>query len=249
MADITLCVGDAHVEPGQNLRRFSALGRLTRDVSPDRIVLMGDFGSFDSLSAWDRDKRRKMEGRRYIRDCESVRTALTLMESSAGKKMWTGTHRIFLEGNHEDRVTRYLNTDPTFEGSVGVHKDCFADWQWVPFKSEFRHNGVSFTHIPHNEAGKAIGGKDVCSKALGIYHNSVVFGHTHQLAVGCVHRHNAPHLNQAVNVGCFFEHVAEYAQGSVTSYWRGVVVLKHTSWNRVDVETISMSRLKSEYKV
>lgn len=246
MSDITLCVGDAHVEPGQNLKRFLSLGYLCRDIKPDRIVLMGDFGSFDSLSAWDRDKRRKMEGRRYGRDCDAVRESLRLLSVSGAHRV---PHRIFLEGNHEDRVTRYLDHDPTFAGAVGVHKDCCPDWTWIPYKSEFRHHGVSFTHIPHNEAGKAIGGKGVCDKALSIYHNTVVFGHTHQLGMSCVHRHNAPHLNQAINVGCFFDHVAEYAKGSVTSYWRGVVVLKHTSFNRVDVETIAMSRLKQEYKV
>ena len=37
-----LCVGDAHVEPGQNLSRFKWLGRCIAATKPDDVVLMGD---------------------------------------------------------------------------------------------------------------------------------------------------------------------------------------------------------------
>lgn len=242
--DITLCVGDAHVEPGQNLRRFKALGNFLRSTPVQRVVLMGDFVSFDSLSAWDRDKRKRMEHRRYAHDINAGRAALSYIESGA---LVHGPELIYLEGNHEDRVTRYLDIDPTFDGAIHVPTDLCPDWKWVPFKSDYNHAGVSFTHIPHNEAGKAIGGKGVCDKALNLYHNSVIFGHTHGLSASSMHRHNAPHLNQAINVGCFFEHVAEYARGSITSYWRGIVLVDHVSHNRVDVQTISLSRLLREY--
>ena len=246
MGDITLCIGDAHVEPGQSLTRFKWAGRLIKDIKPDRVIPIGDFVSFDSLSKWDRDKRKKMELRRYKKDLDAGRTALDLLRGESGKH-WANVSRIYVEGNHENRVPRYLDSDPTFEGAINVHKDLCPDWTWVAYKTDYTYNGVSFTHVPHNEGGKAIGGANGTTKALSIYHNSVVYGHTHNLDIACVHRHNSPHLNQAINVGCFFENVAEYAQGSVTSYWRGLVVLNHTGFNRVDISTISLSRLKKEY--
>lgn len=242
--DVTLCIGDAHVEPGQSLKRFKALANFLREHPVRRVVAMGDFVSFDSLSAWDRDKRKRMEHRRYVRDVAVGRMALSPIEEAV--RLY-GADLFYIEGNHEDRVKRYLDIDPTFDGAINVHADLCPDWHWVPYKDDFTYHGVSFTHIPHNEAGKAIGGKGVCDKALGLYHNSVVFGHTHGLSFSCMHRHNAPHLNQAVNVGCFFEHVAEYAQGSITSYWRGIVLLDHVSFNRVDIKTISLSRLLKDY--
>ncbi len=52
-----LCVGDPHCEPGVSNRRFAALGNLIVAERPDTVVCIGDFGSFDSLSSYDRGKK------------------------------------------------------------------------------------------------------------------------------------------------------------------------------------------------
>ena len=108
-------------------------------------------------------------------------------------------------------------------------------------------NGVAFTHVPINASGKPISNPTVAQKALRLYGTSIVFGHTHTLDHAAEHRHGTPHLNQALCVGCFFEHVDEYAVGSKTDYWRGIIVLTIYSPNRFDVETYSMSRLLKDY--
>ena len=63
-----LVVGDAHVTNGQNLRRFNWLNNYLNDNPPDYLVYIGDYLTLNSLSAWDRDKRKLMEDRRYFRD-------------------------------------------------------------------------------------------------------------------------------------------------------------------------------------
>jgi len=75
----------------------------------------------------------------------------------------------------------------------------------------------------------------------------VCFGHTHNFDVAAVHRKNSTSLQQAINCGCFFEHIDEYAQGSMTNYWRGVLLLDHYDTNRADIEQWSMGRLKRVY--
>lgn len=244
--DITLVIGDAHVDPKQRrgLDRFNALHNLILERKPSRLVIIGDFITLDSLSDWDKDKRRRLEGKRYYHDIQVGRDALGRMMGSGFD--WK-PELIFIEGNHEERLQRYLDRDPSFDGVVSIERDLCPDWKYIPYKSQWKYKGVSFTHIPINEAGKALGGKNACQRSLEIYNNSVVFGHTHKLAVACVHRLSSPHLQQAVNVGCFFDHVDDYATGSVTSYWRGVVLLNHYSFNRMDVETISMGRLRQDY--
>jgi hypothetical protein len=42
--------------------------------------------------------------------------------------------------------------------------------------------------------------------------------------------------------------VDEYARGSITNYWRGVVMLNQYDENRFDVATVSMSQLLVAYK-
>lgn len=242
----TLVVGDAHVDEHQDLERFTALGKFLRATKPDNLVLIGDFLSLNCLSAWDRDKRQKMEGARYRAELEAGNEALDRIG-----KLPSCTNRIFVEGNHEDRLTRYLAIDPVFHGVVDVEQDLdlrARGFSWVPYKSDIVLGGVSFTHCPINGVGRAISNPNVAQKALRLYSNSVVFGHTHTLDHAAEHRHGSPHLQQALSVGCFFEHVDEYAKGSITNYWRGLVMLDQYSENRFDITTLSMSRLLKEYK-
>jgi len=240
-----LVVGDCHVTAGQNLRRFDALGKYILATEPTHIVLIGDFLSMDCLSEWDRDKRKKMEGRRYLTEIASGNDALRRMGVDAYKGQ-----KIFVKGNHEYRMDRYLAYDPTFEGQVSIEKDLFLDergFKVIEYKDNYNVNGISVTHIPITGVGKPVGNPNVTRKALQLYHNSVVFGHTHTLDHSAEHRQNAPHLNQALCVGCFFEHVDDYAVGSKTDYWRGVVRLQSDRNNRFDFAAISMSTLLKEY--
>lgn len=242
----TLVVGDAHVDEHQDLRRFDALGKYLRSVKPDNLVFIGDFLSLNCLSAWDKDKRKKMEGARYVAEINAGLEALDRIG-----KVPKNTTVYFLEGNHEDRLTRYLDYDPTFHGMVGVEKDLeLADrgFVWVPYKSSVVIDGTSFTHCPITGIGKPIANPNVAQKALRLYSNSIVFGHTHTLDHAAEHRHGSPHLQQALAVGCFFEHVDEYAMGSITNYWRGLVLLNQYQENRFDIATTSMSQLLRSYK-
>lgn len=258
-----LVIGDAHVNPEQQLdgtlERFSALGNKILADKPDYIIIIGDFLSMDCLSAWDRNKRMKMEGARYYKEIDAGNLALDKMMFATNKwnaeqlklkkKQYKPTI-VYIEGNHEDRLTRYLEIDPTFAGAVSIPKDLHLPDRnilWVPYKDVYTIDGVAFTHIPIGGIGRAISNPAVCQKALKLFATSVVFGHTHTLDHCAEHRHGAAHLNQSLSVGCFFHHVDDYARGSKTDYWRGVVTLDIYSTNRFDFSTTSLSSLMKEH--
>lgn len=203
----------------------------------------------DCLSEWDKNKRKKMENRRYELEISAGNNALDMLLRDY-KLMDPKPKLVYVKGNHENRLDRYLDYDPTFEGHVSIEKDLYLKergFTVVEYKDNYNVNGVSFTHIPITGIGKPIGNPNVARKALQLYHNSVVFGHTHTLDHGAEHRQNAPHLNQALCVGCFFEHVDDYAVGSKTDYWRGLVTVNMAGPNRFDIETISLSKLLKDY--
>lgn len=241
-----LVIGDSHVDENQKLDRFQALNKVLKNTEGlTHVISIGDFLSLNALSGWDRNKRLIMENRRYIKETEAGNLALDYLCDGLEN---SGIDFTYIEGNHENRGTRYCEEHPEMYGTVDVRHSLFLDqrgWRWIPYKQNFNLNGVSFTHIPINGMGKAIGSPNVAQKALQLYHNSVVFGHTHTLDIAGMHRQNAPHLNQALSVGCFFEHIDEYAKGSMTNYWRGVVLLDMYSRNRFDIHTMSMSQVKA----
>lgn len=242
-------IGDAHVDDEQSLARFKAAGKFIADKKPDYVVIIGDFLTLNCLSAWDRNKRLKMENRRYFKEIAAGNLALDYLHAGM-KVLKTKPKLIYIKGNHENRLDRYLDTDPTFVGSVSIEADLKLKergWTVVEYKDVYYVDGVAFTHIPVSSNGSSIGNPTVAQKALRLFSTSVVFGHTHTLDHAAEHRHGSKHLCQALSVGCFFEKVDEYAQGSKTDYWRGLVTLDIYHANRFDIETTSLSNVVKKY--
>ena len=241
-----LVVGDCHVTNKQSLRRFKWLGKYLKDNPVQHIVIMGDFLTLNSLSAWDRDKRLLMEGRRFYLEIDAGNEALDLMGLDNHKNL----KKVFIHGNHEDRLTRYIFTHPeladertTVTSLLKLKERGFSVTSYRDYTSI---GGIYFTHIPFGKA-REISGKDICSKAEQVTVNSVVFAHTHELHTSCVHKEGQKHLQQILNAGCFFEEDEEYVKGHMTNYWRGIVELDNYSYGRFDIRTISMGRLKRMY--
>lgn len=253
-----LVIGDCHVEPEQDLSRFDLLASIIEDKRPDKIVFMGDFLSLDCLSAWDKDKRKKMEGKRYSEELKAGNEALDRTfknlrkineNARKSKKAVYKPEVYFLEGNHEDRLTRYFDFDPTFDGHVSIRSDLSLDSRgfiWIPYRDYLYINGIGFTHIPFGKM-REISGGDICKKACTVTIKSVVFGHTHEWHVGNNHVQGMDHLQQVLNCGCYFEEKPDYVKGKVTVYWDGVFLLHNYKYGRFDLESYSHGRLKRLY--
>lgn len=241
-----LVIGDAHVTNKQSLRRFKWLGKYIADNPPDHLVIMGDFLTLNSLSAWDRDKRLLMEGRRFYLEIDAGIEALDLLELGKYKTI----NKVFIHGNHEDRLTRYIQTHPELADERTTISSLLQlkarGFQQTAYRDYTSIGGIYFTHIPFGKA-REISGKDICSKAEQVTVNSVVFAHTHELHTSCVHKEGQKHLQQILNAGCFFEEDEEYVQGHMTNYWKGIIELENYSYGRFDIKTTSMGRLKREY--
>lgn len=253
-----LVVGDAHVSTEENLNRFEYANALIMEKRPEVIVLMGDFITLNCLSFWDKDKRKSMEGRRYQEEIENANKALDLMfkglydelmEARKKKKKRYIPDIIYLEGNHEDRLNRYLELDPTFDGQIGIIKDLKLierGIRWIDYRDYYHFNGIGFTHIPHN-AVRPVSGKYHIFKAMDCSIQSVVYGHTHKLETACRHIPGMQHLQQVLSCGGFFEEDEEYVNGMLTNYWKGLVLLNNYKEGRFDIETYSLGRLRREY--
>lgn len=240
-----LTIGDCHVDDQQGLDRFALLNKFIRKQRPDYVVFMGDFLTLRCLSAWDKDKRKKLEGARYQAEIDAGNKALDVALRGVPKN----TKLVFIEGNHEDRLTRYLDRDPTFDGFVSVRKDLHLDnrgFVFVPYREWYEIDGVDFTHIPFGKA-KEVSGLNITKKVQDVTIRSTVFAHTHELHVSCCHKHKMEHLQQVLNVGCFFEKHEDYVHGHMTNYWKGVVMLETYKPGRFDISTYSIGQLRRTY--
>lgn len=256
----SLVIPDAHVDPDQSLTRFEKLGQLIVDRKPDRIITMGDFVSLQSLSAWDLNKSGLMEQRRYYLDIEAGKTAIQLMlnplyelqdRQRKNKDKLYRPRLVFVYGNHEDRLNRYMETRPELKGHLDLTKDLclngsgFTDI--VPYREYIYFDGVGFTHAPMNAANQPISGRYAIHRAAEIMNSSLVFAHLHRKEAVNFYRHGAANINQVFCAGAFFEHTDEYASGGLNCYHRSCHILNHWAEYRFDVEEFSLERLYQLY--
>ena len=253
-----IVIGDSHVDDEQSLDRFDVASKFIIDQKPEYIVNIGDFLTLNCLSAWDMNKRKKMEGRRYIKEIDAGNEALDRLMAGVNqynkkrrksKKVQYKPKWIYTAGNHSDRLGRYLDNDPTFEGTIGIQKDLKLKErgiEWIPYREYYYINDVGFTHIPFNKVAP-ICGMNITAKAQAVGIKSTVFGHTHEQHLSHVHKEGMKHLQDTYNCGCFFDKKEDYVHGKVTNYWRGLTVLHIWKEGRFDVESWSMGRLEREY--
>ena len=196
-----LVIGDSHLEANSSLERYEWLGKFIVEEKPEVIVQIGDFVSMDCLSHWDYNHRAKMEGRRYQDEVRIAKEALRLMEhpmevankySRESKKKLYHPRKIWHEGNHEDRLRKYLEDRPELIGSFNLSEEIGAvkrKWEIVPYKEYSKVKDLLFTHVPFNNANQPISGKFICDKALVTHDRNVIFGHSHRLELSTDARH------------------------------------------------------------
>lgn len=253
-----LVIGDTHVDDEQDLSRFKLLGNMIVDHQPDEIIIIGDFLTLNCLSAWDRNKRLKMEGKRYQAEIKAGNEALDIMLKPLEDYNTTRRNRkekqykpklVYIEGNHEDRLNRYFDDDPTFLGSNSIEGDLNLHARgiiWVPYRTYYYTDDVGFTHVPFNKVAP-IGGVDITRKAQMVTVKSVVFGHIHEQHLSHVHKEGMPHLQDTYCCGCFISKKEDYVHGRVTNYWRGITILHTYKPGRFDIESYSLGRMERMY--
>lgn len=162
-------VSDAHI-PYHDKRAFDLLLKVGRAIKPVHLIIIGDFIDCYAVSAHSKDPTRATQISTELRAAEA---ALDQLDDLGAK------HRIYLGGNHEDRLQRYLqDRAPELFDLVRIPdllrlKD--RGWRYVSYKDHYRLGKVHFTH----DVGVA--GRTAVYRCLDTYQHSNVTGHTHRL--------------------------------------------------------------------
>lgn len=244
-----LLIPDPHVTNEQDLGRFDALSKLISDRKPDVIIIGGDLADMLSLSAWEKSNKLSVEGRRYKLEIEAVNEALDKLLSFKKRNPLYTPRIIYLFGNHEFRVERYVEANPNLAGHMDLVIDLKLEKrniEVVPYKKFIELEGVLFTHAPLNAAGLAISGKACVHKAAEITSKSMVFFHTHQTQEYSCLRHGDNDLIQIYTAGCLFPGHAPggYADDSPHASTKCISFLHMYRPGRFDIEQISLERLE-----
>lgn len=164
-----LLVPDCHV-PYHDVNAFRLMLKAAKSAGVKNAVVLGDF--VDCYSVSSHSKRPDRVDDLGV-EIEAARGALTELEATCPGK------RIYIAGNHEDRLERYLcDKAPALFSSVKIDKLLGLSgrgWKYVPYKSHCKIGKLNLTH----DCGKA--GKQAHHDALSAFQESVVIGHTHRI--------------------------------------------------------------------
>ena len=164
---------DVHVPYHHDLawRTFLATAR---GWKPHRLVILGDFGDFYKVSDYPKDPARKLD---FVDEVAAVNAELDRVSALHIEDV------IFCEGNHETRLTRYINSQASaLAGLPGMQPVQLLHvrergWGWVPYGSSAAIGKINFVH----DTGRS--GVNAARQAVEDMGGNVVQGHTHR--AGC----------------------------------------------------------------
>lgn len=164
-----LIFGDAH-RPHHDRRAWALMLKAAHVFRPKHIISLGDLADFYSVSSHSKDPRRLDRLEDEIAD---VLQGLDELDRLGA------TNKIFVAGNHCDRLRRYLQDKaPELFGLVDIpqlFKLRERGWVYVPYRAHGRLGKLHLTHDVGNS------GRNATFAALDTYQHSVATGHAHRL--------------------------------------------------------------------
>lgn len=228
-----MIIADTQCKPNQDFTHLRAAGKYIVEKQPDVLIHIGDHFDMESLSSYDKGKKT-FEGRRVKQDIDAGHSGmiallsplLALQEQQRRNKKRIYTPRmIFCMGNHEQRIDRFVNDNPEFEGFMGTNLLNLENYGWevFDFLKPAEQDGIFYVHYLANPfTGKPYGGTALNQiKTIG---KSFVVGHKQCLDIAI-----RPTLDGKLQIGivngAFYPHDEAYKGPQGNNHFRGITVL------------------------
>lgn len=249
-----LVIPDCQVKEGVPLEHLSWAGQAICDYRPDVVVNIGDFADMPSLSTHDLKGSKYFEGLRYKKDIEVAKMAMKKLlkplrdlqaKQRKNKEKVYKPRMLLTLGNHENRIDRAINNNPTLDGLISVEDLEYAkDWEVYPFLHPVFVNGVGFNHYwPVGAMGRPAGSAAAIINRL---HMSCVAGHQQGKQVAYGKRADGKPIC-AIIAGSFYLHDESYMDRLSNRHWRGLLVMNEVNDGHFDELFLSIEYLERKY--
>lgn len=223
---------DTQVKPGVPTDHLIAAANYIVAKKPDVIIHAGDHWDFPSLSMYDKKGSAALEHVSLAADIKAGNDAMKLFDGvinaynkkrRKNKKRLYRPRKVFLMGNHENRLQRLIDSDPVlYRGVIGYHQLALKGWEVVPFTEMVNIDGVQYSHYFYNpNTSRPYGG--VMSTRIKNVGFSFTMGH--QQGKDMAERRLADGTTvRGLVAGSFYQHDESYRgpQGNV-AHWRGCI--------------------------
>lgn len=216
------------------------------------VINLGDMFDMPSMSGYDKGKK-SFQGRAFKKDIEAGLDFDERLWSPIKKAKKKRPRRVFIEGNHEQRLKRLLDMQPELEGTVGFgdfdlnrHYDNIVEYDGqTPGIIEI--DGITYCHFAVSGVmGRPVGGEHPAYSLLTKQFTSITCGHIHVFD-HCVRSDISGRKINGLVAGVYQDYDSDWA-GEINKLWsRGVVVKRNVDKGQYDLQWISLKTLEKEY--
>lgn len=164
-----LFIPDCH-HPFVDKKAWELMLKAAHAFKPKHSIILGDFADFYDVSSHSKDPSRRFK---LDEEVEETKKALDQVKKIGAK------NNVFIAGNHEDRLKRYLeNAAPELNKMVSVPKLLELNekgFKYVPYKHAYKIGKLNVTH----DCGNA--GRYAHYKSLDTFQHNIIIGHTHRI--------------------------------------------------------------------
>lgn len=241
-------IGDTQVKQGVSLEYIHWVGNYIAAKKPDVIVHIGDHYDMAALSSYDKGML-SAEGRRVKADIDAGDEALEILERYIKSAKGYNPRKVVTLGNHEDRINRFVNTHPEFDGYIGTDKLAFhkLGWEVSPFLTPVNIEGINFVHYIQNVmTGKPLSGTVVnMLKTVG---ESFVMGHKQVLEHTLRYLPLSGKPQIGIIVGACYDHDESYKGVQGNHHFRGCVMLYECQEGSAMSKPVSLQHMRELYE-
>tara|TARA_B110000503_G_C7103547_1_gene394912 strand:+ start:141 stop:911 length:771 start_codon:yes stop_codon:yes gene_type:complete len=249
-----LMIPDCQVKAGVPMEHLTWAGKAIIDYKPDVVVNIGDFADMPSLSTHDIKGSKYFEGLRYKKDIEAVKLGMSMLlaplkslqkQQKINKQKLYKPRMVLTLGNHENRIDRAVNNNPTLEGLISTKDlDYEKDWEVHGFLKPLFIGGVGFSHYwPVGAMGRPAASPAAIINKL---HMSCIAGHQQGKQISYGKRADG-HPICAIIAGSYYMHDEGYMDQLSNRHWRGLVVLNDVQDGHFDEMMLSIEYLGRKY--
>jgi hypothetical protein len=164
-----ICVYDLHY-PYHNKELWQNILKVAKELKPDFFIFGGDNLDMDAVNHWELDKgnKRAMEGKRLRKSYDTFQS-----EILDSLKLPSYCRKIFMYGNHEEWIEKYIDKCPELEGFAEIERNLdLKEWEIIPYHHTVKVGKIHFHHGEYT-------GLHHANKMVNIYERNVVYGHLH----------------------------------------------------------------------
>lgn len=249
-----LVIPDTQIKPGAPTEHIDWISRYIIDKKPDVLVIIGDWADMASLSSYDVGKK-SFEGRTYREDVLVANDALQRLMAPIEReqarlirrrrKHWD-LRKIVTLGNHEDRITRAIETDRKLDGLISTDDLFFKQFGFevYPFLQPVEVDGIVYSHyFCSGVMGRPI---TTARALLTKLHQSCFAGHQQERDIAYGRRANGDRITGII-CGCCYLHDEAYLNPQTNNSWRGLYVLNEVEGGCFDEMPVSLRFLRDRY--